>query len=88
LTCFCYESEPINDREENIDSVNGTPETLEEVGKTTVKPRGRCKTQRMLSGHDQLEDIDEIALIKAVLEKMGHEVRLYISHALYEGIPV
>jgi hypothetical protein len=71
LKCFYYESEATDNEELEMD----TSEASVEVSKTAATPRS-CNSQRLLINHAQLQEIDEIALIKAVLEKMGHEVRL------------
>jgi hypothetical protein len=85
LKCFYYESEPTNNEELKIDTVSGTPEALDEVCKTIGRPRS-CNTQGPLTNHGQLQKLDEIALIKAVLEKMGHEVRLSVQAILHTQV--
>ncbi|KDR15670.1 uncharacterized protein LOC110833321 isoform X2 [Zootermopsis nevadensis] len=51
-----------------------SPEAPDEIDKTTAKPRS-CDRQGPLTDHEHLQETDEISLIKAVLEKMGHEVQ-------------
>lgn len=78
LKSFYSDSEPINNEELKIDTVCGISEAPDEIDKTTAKPRS-CDRQGPLTNHEHLQETDEISLIKAVLEKMGHEVRLPIQ---------
>lgn len=82
MKCFYHESEPTNGEKLKIGTINGTPDAPDEVH----KPRRSCNTQGPLTDLNQLEEIDEIALIKAVLEKMGHEVRLFVLPFLMQVV--
>lgn len=65
-------------------SVDDSTKVSEGDGKTITKLRS-FNIQGMLTGCDQFEELDEVALIKAVIKKMGHEVRLSVQAVLHKA---
>jgi hypothetical protein len=70
----------MNGTEGTTDGVHDTIEASEEGGKTTAKLRS-FNTRGILTDYDQFEELEEIA----VIEEVGHEVRLSVQAVLHKA---